>query len=94
MIFFFAWFNNNGMKTNADKCHLLLSTKKKLKANISIYTNRNSDKEKLLGVTRQPTKIIKVLCSKASERLYAVFRFSSIWLLSINMDKPQPESKQ
>ena len=47
----FAWFDNNGMKTNADKCHLLLSTKKKPKANISIYTNRNSDKEKLLGVT-------------------------------------------
>ena len=26
----FEWFSNNGMKANADKCHLLLSTKGKL----------------------------------------------------------------
>ena len=29
----FRWFSNNGMKANADKCHLLLSTKEELKAN-------------------------------------------------------------
>ena len=56
----FACFNNNGMKADADKCHLL-STKEKLKANISNYTIMNSDKE---------------------------------WLLSINMDEPQPKPKQ
>ena len=39
------------MKADADKCHLFLSTKEKLKANISNYTIINSDKEKLLGVT-------------------------------------------
>ena len=47
----FAWFNNNGMKAKTDKCHLLLSTKEKLKINISNYAIINSDKEKLLGVT-------------------------------------------
>ena len=39
----FTWFNDNEMKTNADKCHLLLSTKEKLKANISNYTITNTD---------------------------------------------------
>ena len=39
------------MKANADKCHLLLSTKEKLKANISNYKIMSGDKEKLLGVT-------------------------------------------
>ena len=39
------------MKANANKCHLLLSTKEKLKPNKSNYTIMNSDKEKLLGVT-------------------------------------------
>ena len=39
------------MKANADKCHLLLSTKEKLKAHISNYTIINIDKEKLLAVT-------------------------------------------
>ena len=33
------------MKDNAEKCHLLLSTKEKLKVNISTSSN----KEKLLG---------------------------------------------
>ena len=55
MIFYvvdlFTWFNNNGMKANADKCHLLLSTKEKLKANISNYKIMSGDKEKLVGVT-------------------------------------------
>ena len=44
----FMWFNNNGMKANAVKCHLLLNTKEKLKANISNYTIINSDKENCL----------------------------------------------
>ena len=34
----FTWFNNNEMKANADKCHLLLTTKEKLKARILNYT--------------------------------------------------------
>ena len=77
----FAWFNNNGRKANADKCHLLLSTKEKLKANISNYTIINSDKEKLLGVTIDNhlkfESHIKNLCSKTSQKLYALSRVSS-----------------
>ena len=54
------------MKANADKCHLLLSTKEKLKANISNYTIINRDKEKLL----------EVLCSKGYQKLFAFSRVS------------------
>ena len=47
----FEWFSNNGMKANVDKCHLLLSTKGKLTANISNFKITNSKKGKLLEVT-------------------------------------------
>ena len=74
---FFAWFNNNGMKANADKCHLLLSTKEKLKANMSNYAIMNSDKEKLLGVTVDNhlkfESLIKNLWSKASQKTICPF---------------------
>ena len=39
------------MEANANKCHFLVSTEEKLKANIPNYIVTNSDKEKLLGVT-------------------------------------------
>ena len=46
------------MKANANKCHLLLSTKEKLKANKSNYTIMNSDEEKTAwSNNRQPSKI-------------------------------------
>ena len=47
----FQWFSNNGMKANADKCHLLLSTKEKITANASNLKITNSNKEKLPCVT-------------------------------------------
>ena len=64
------------MKANADKCHHLQSTNKKLKANISNYTIMNSDKEKLLEVTIDNhlkfKSHIKNLCSKTSQKPYAI----------------------
>ena len=69
------------MKANADKCHLLLSTKEKLTANISNFIITNSEKEKLLGVTFDNDlkfeSHINSLCSKASQKLYALSRMSS-----------------
>ena len=60
----FTWFDNNGMKANPDKCHLLLNIKKKLTA--------NSDKEKLLGLTIDNhlkfESHIKNLCSKTGQK--------------------------
>ena len=77
----FEWFSNNGMKANADKCHLLLSTKEKLTANVSNIRITNSNKEKLLGVTIDNhlkfESHIESLCSKASQKLYALSRMSS-----------------
>ena len=75
------------MKANANKCHLLLSTKEKLKANKSNYTIMNSDEEKLLGVTIDNHLKFeshqKNLCSTASQKLYALSR------LSLNMSLNQ-----
>ena len=76
----FTRCNNNEMKANADKCHFLLSTNEKLKASISNYRIINIDKEKLLGVTidnhLKCESHIKNLCSKASQKLYALSRIS------------------
>ena len=78
--YLFTWFNNNRMKADADKSHLFLSTKEKLKANISNYTIINSDKEKLLGVTidnhQKLESHIKNLCSKVSKKIYVSSRVS------------------
>ena len=77
---FLPCFDNNGMKANADKCPLLLSTKEKIKARRSNYTIMNCDKEKLLGVTIDNhlkfDSHIKHLCGKGSQKLYALSRAS------------------
>ena len=81
------------MKANADKCHLLLSTKEKLKANISNHTIMNSDKEKLLRVTidnhLEFESHIKNLCSKASQKLCALSRVYSYMSLNQRRMKMQ-----
>ena len=81
----FTWFSNNEMKANADKCHLLLSTKE-LKANILNYAVINSDKEKLLAdnhLNFEPH--IKNLRNKASQKLHALPRLSLY--MSLNQRK-------
>ena len=47
----FKWFENNLMKANSDKSHLLLSTSTPSTANINGDIIKNSESEKLLGVT-------------------------------------------
>ena len=47
----FEWFENNGMKANPDKCHLLLSNNENFEANINENRISNTRFEKLLGVT-------------------------------------------
>ena len=46
----FKWFENNGMKANPDKCHLLLSKNGNLEVNIDGNRISNSRIEKLLGL--------------------------------------------
>ena len=47
----FEWFANNHMKANHDKCHLLISTLTPISIKVKDYIIKNSDNEKLLGVT-------------------------------------------
>ena len=47
----FEWFANNHMKANHDKCHLLMSTLTPISIKVKDYIIKNSDNEKLLGVT-------------------------------------------
>ena len=47
----FERFENNGLKGNPDKCHLLLSKNDNFEANINENRISNTRFEKLLGVT-------------------------------------------
>ena len=44
------WFQNNLLKSNADKCHLLVSTNNSLSIDVTGYRINKSDTEKPLGV--------------------------------------------
>ena len=46
----FKWFSDNLMKSNPDKCHLLISTNNTVKMKIGHFDIANSRIEKLLGV--------------------------------------------
>ena len=76
-----TWFKNNGVKANADKCHLLLSLSNNLEANIGGAIVKSSDNEKLLGVTIDNKlkfeKHVNNICDKASQKLNALARMSS-----------------
>ena len=85
------WFENNYMKMNEDKSHLLVFGNKdnEVTVNISGSFIKESDQEKLLGVTLDKTLNFKThvtnLCKKASQKLHALARVSRY------MDKPQQE---
>ena len=51
----FQWFRNNHMKTNADKCHLLVTGNYEVSANINEFEIESSKKEKLLGISIDTT---------------------------------------
>ena len=47
----FKWFNDNQFQGNTSKCHLLLSTDQQVHVNLGTSQIKNSQYEKLLGVT-------------------------------------------
>ena len=47
----FQWFQDNEMKANTDKCHVLLNTSNELTIKINEVQIKNSQSEKLLGIT-------------------------------------------
>ena len=74
----FKWFNENLMRINADKCHLLVSTNITVKIKIGNFDINNSKSEKLLGVTFDHKLSfddhIFELCKKASRKIHALSR--------------------
>ena len=66
----FKWFLDNAMKSNADKCHLLVSTSNKVNIRIDNFDISTSRREKLLGVKLDHKLILddhfSKLCKNAS----------------------------
>ena len=76
----FEWFENNGLKGNPDKCHLLLSKNDNFEANINENRISNTRFEKLLGVTFDNqlnfNHHISKICKTAINKLHALARVS------------------
>ena len=74
----FKWFSDNVMKSNADKCHLLVSTNNAINIKIGNINMNNSTCEKLLGVKFEYKLTfddhISELCKKASRNIHALAR--------------------
>ena len=68
----FKRFSDNVMKSNADKCHLLVSTNNAINIKIGNIDANNSTCEKLLGVKFDYH--ISELCKKASRKIHALAR--------------------
>ena len=74
----FKWFENNYMKANSDKCHLLDTRDTDVTTKIGEFDVKISREEKLLGV-KIDTKLslehhVSSLCKKTSQKLYALAR--------------------
>ena len=73
------WINNNHMKANPDKFHILLTgNDETLSVNVGDYKILNRSSEKLLGITID-SKLsfddhVISLCKKASQKLHALAR--------------------
>ena len=74
----FKRFFHNQMKSNSDKCHLIVSTNDTTEIQIGDFEIKSSSTEKLLGVTID-CKLnfdshVKHLCNKANKKLRALAR--------------------
>ena len=82
----FEWIENNLLKSNADKCHLLVSSSDAVNLRVSEYDIKNSECEKLLGVKFDNKltfeKHITDICRKASKKIYALARVAPYMDLS------------
>ena len=73
------WINNNYMKANPNKFHILLSeTDNTLSVNVDKYKIFNKGSEKLLGITIDSKlsfdEHVRLLCKKATQKLHALAR--------------------
>ena len=82
----FTWFDNNLMKSNADKCHLLVRSNEKVLAKIGSHEIANTKREKLIGVHLDSglsvNYHISEICKKASRKVCAPAKVTSGMSLS------------
>ena len=76
----FQWFYNNLLKSNPDKCHLLISSNENITVEIGEYEIQKSEREELLGF-KLDWKLnydnhISNRCKKARGELNAFFRIA------------------
>ena len=76
----FTWFKNNQMKSNEDKCHVVLSRHEDMHVKVSTSHIKNSCSEKLLGVKidsdLNSEEHISSISKEASAKLNALARTS------------------
>ena len=82
----FEWFENNLLKSNAEKCHLLVSYSAAVNLRVSEYHIKNSECEKLLFVKFDNKltfeKHITDICRKDSRKIYTLARIAPYMDLS------------
>ena len=80
------WFENNHMKVNPGKSHILLSNKKTEKKTINDVVLTSSVEEKLLCITLDSElkfeKHISGICNKASQKIHVLSRITSYMSLN------------
>ena len=82
----FKWFENNHMKANPGKSHILLSNMKMEKVKINDVVLTSSVEEKLRGITLdselKSEKHITDIYNKASQKIHVLFRITSYMSLN------------
>ena len=77
---FFSGFEDNEMKANADKCHVLLNTSNELTVKINEVQIKNSQSKKILRITSENDlkfeDHINNICGKASAKISALSRIA------------------
>ena len=76
----FRWFHNNNLISNAEKSHLIMSSKENLEIQVSNCSIRNEDSVQLLGIHIDNNLNfdyhVNQLCKKASKKLHALDRIA------------------
>ena len=82
----FTWFENNGMKVNPEKSHLILSHPYEKETFISGELIENSKCEKLLGVLIDHKltfdQHVRLLCNKLVRRSVHLHESHNLWKLA------------
>ena len=78
----FTWFDNNLLKSNADKCRLLVCSNEKVTIKIGSHEIANTKREKLLGVHLDSGLSFDFHISEICNKFCAAARVTSCMSLS------------